>query len=164
MSLPYFEVCAPDNLADAVSFLGKHPASTKILAGGTDLLPSMKQRLFEPKFLLDIKSLQELRGIEWRNNVLRIGAMVTISEVAANPVIRNDFPVLQQAAATVAGPGLRNVGTIGGNLCLDTRCYWYNQSYFWRKACGFCIKKDGTMCHVAPGSKRCWAVYSGDTP
>jgi 4-hydroxybenzoyl-CoA reductase subunit beta len=71
---------------------------------------------------------------------------------------------LQSAAATVAGPNLRNVGTLGGNICLDTRCYWYNQSFFWRQSCGFCIKKDGTVCHVAPGSKTCWAVYSADTP
>src|SRR5262249_44030203 len=94
---------------------------------------------------------------------VRIGALTTITEVARSPFLRREFPVLSSAAATVAGPSLRNVGTLGGNICLDTRCYWYNQSYFWRQSCGFCIKKDGSLCHVAPGSKTCWAVYSGDT-
>ena len=164
MSLPAFEVFIPDSLQDAVSFYSKNVGNTKIIAGGTDLLPSLKQKLFEPDYLLDIKSLQELHGIhETSDGGLRIGALTTITELVQSPVLQHHFTVLQQAAATVAGPNLRNVGTLGGNICLDTRCYWYNQSYFWRQSCGFCIKKDGTMCHVAPGSKTCWAVYSGDT-
>ena len=164
MTLPVFDVIIPETLKEALEFYTENKSSTKILAGGTDIVPSLKQRLFEPQYLLDIKSLKELHGIhELRDGGIRIGALTTITEVAANPLIRKEFPVLQQAAFTVAGPGLRNVGTIGGNICLDTRCYWYNQSYFWRQSCGFCIKKDGAMCHVAPGSKTCWAVYSGDT-
>jgi 4-hydroxybenzoyl-CoA reductase subunit beta len=164
MSLPNFEVFIPTDLAEAVSFLSKNAASTKIIAGGTDLIPSMKQRLFEPQHLLDIKPLEELQGVqEIADGSVRIGALTTIESLARDPFIKKEFPVLQEAASTVAGPGLRNVGTIGGNICLDTRCYWYNQSYFWRQSCNFCIKKDGTLCHVAPGSKQCWAVYSGDT-
>ena len=164
MSLPVFEVYVPESLRDALSFFSKNAQDTKILAGGTDLVPSLKQRLFEPSYLLDIKSLQELHGIhETSDGGLRIGALTTITDLVESPVLRQHFSVLQQAAATVAGPNLRNVGTLGGNICLDTRCYWYNQSYFWRESCGFCMKKDGTLCHVAPGSKQCWAVYSGDT-
>ena len=164
MTLPVFDVYLASSLKDALAFLAENQQSTRIIAGGTDIVPSLRQRLFEPVHLLDIKPLRELQNInELSDGGLRIGALATITEVATNHMIREDFPVLQQAAAAVAGPGLRNVGTIGGNICLDTRCYWYNQSYFWRQACGFCIKKDGTMCHVAPGSKRCWAVYSGDT-
>ena len=164
MSLPVFDVFIPNSLQEAVQFLCRNVGDTKIVAGGTDLIPSLKQRLFEPRYLLDIKSLRELHGIhETPDGGIRIGALTTISEMVYNPVLIHHFTVLQQAAATVAGPGLRNVGTLGGNICLDTRCYWYNQSYFWRQSCGFCLKKDGTLCHVAPGSKTCWAVYSGDT-
>jgi len=164
MSLPVFEVYLPESLQDAVVFYSRNVANTKIVAGGTDLVPSLKQRLFEPDYLLDIKSLQELYGIhEISDGGLRIGSLTTITDLVQSPILQKHFPVLQQAAATVAGPSLRNVGTLGGNICLDTRCYWYNQSYFWRQSCGFCIKKDGTLCHVAPGSKQCWAVYSGDT-
>ena len=81
-----------------------------------------------------------------------------------SPLIRKDYPVLYDAVKTVASPVLRNMGTLGGNLCLDTRCLWYNQSLLWRKSCGFCLKKDGDLCHVAPGRKFCWATFSGDTP
>jgi 4-hydroxybenzoyl-CoA reductase subunit beta len=163
--LPDFEVYIPESVKEALAFLSEHNGQAKIVAGGTDLLPSLKQRLFEPQYLIDIKPLAELQGIRTlANGDISIGALTTITELATNGLIATDLPVLQQAAATVAGPGLRNVGTIGGNVCLDTRCYWYNQSYFWRASCGFCIKKDGSVCHVAPGSKKCWAVYSADTP
>ena len=164
MSLPLFDVIIPSSLEEAVQFFADHIDDTKILAGGTDLIPSLKQSLFEPRYLLDIKSLRELHGIHpMQDGGVRIGALTTITEMVQSPFLFQHFTVLQQAAATVAGPGLRNVGTLGGNICLDTRCYWYNQSYFWRQSCGFCLKKDGVMCHVAPGSKTCWAVYSGDT-
>ncbi len=164
MSLPNFEVLIPSDLGEALTFLSENSRQTKIIAGGTDLIPSLKQRLFEPQYLLDIKSLEELHGIQTLvDGSVRIGALTTIEFLARDPFIRKEFLVLHEAASTVAGPNLRNVGTIGGNICLDTRCYWYNQSYFWRQSCNFCIKKDGTLCHVAPGSKQCWAVYSGDT-
>lgn len=163
MSLPAFDLIIPKTLVEAAAFLGVHKGNTRIVAGGTDLIPSLKQRLFEPEFLLDIKGLPELGGVrELPDGSLRIGALTTIADLSQNTLLMKEYPVLSAAASTVAGPNLRNVGTIGGNLCLDTRCYWYNQSYFWRQSCNFCIKKDGTMCHVAPGSKQCWAVYSGD--
>ena len=164
-TMPDFEVYIPSSLQDAVAFLGQNSHRARIVAGGTDLIPSLKQRLFEPEFLVDIKPLEELYGIrELADGGISIGALTTITEIASSSFMMTNFPALQAAAATVAGPSLRNVGTIGGNICLDTRCYWYNQSYFWRQSCGFCLKKDGTVCHVAPGSKTCWAVYSADTP
>ncbi len=97
-------------------------------------------------------------------NGITIGALTTLSAIERSPLIREDYPVLYEATKTVASPVLRNMGTIGGNLCLDTRCLWYNQSLLWRQSCGFCLKKDGDLCHVAPGGKFCWAAFSGDTP
>jgi len=115
--------------------------------------------------VLDLRGVAELRGIAATGDGgLSIGALTTLSAVEHSPVIRRDYPVLYAAVRTVASPVLRNMGTLGGNICLDTRCLWYNQSLLWRKSCGFCLKKDGDLCHVAPGGKTCWAAFSGDTP
>ena len=145
--------------------MAKHEGDVKIVAGGTDLLPSMKQKLFMPPYVLDLRGVGELRGI--RNlpgDGVEIGALTPLSVIEHSPTIRRDYPVLHEAVKTVASPVLRNMGTLGGNVCLDTRCLWYNQSLLWRKSCGFCLKKDGDLCHVAPGGKFCWATFSGDTP
>ena len=163
MSLPEFQLLRPRSLKDAVHLLEKHVPRAQILAGGTDLIPSLKQRLFTPAQLIDIRSITELRGIRAvPGGGVEIGALTTISNIEDSGSIARDFPVLHAAAACVASPILRNMGTLGGNLCLDTRCLWYNQSLQWRKSCGFCLKKDGKVCHVAPGSETCWAVFSGD--
>jgi 4-hydroxybenzoyl-CoA reductase subunit beta len=95
---------------------------------------------------------------------VEIGALTSLTAIEYSDLLRRRYSVLTEAAATVASPVLRNMGTIGGNICLDTRCLWYNQSLTWRKGCGFCIKKDGDLCHVAPGGTKCWAAFSGDTP
>ena len=95
---------------------------------------------------------------------VEIGALTPLSAIEDSEYIRRNYRVLHEAAMTVASPILRNMGTLGGNICLDTRCVWYNQSLQWRRSCGFCIKKDGDLCHVAPGGKLCWATFSGDTP
>src|SRR5262249_26455662 len=95
---------------------------------------------------------------------IEIGALTTLREIEHSTLLREQYPVLVEAARNVASPVIRNMGTIGGNICLDTRCLWYNQSLAWRKSCGFCIKKDGDLCHVAPGGSKCWAAFSGDTP
>ena len=125
----------------------------------------MRQRLFEPEQVLDLRGIDSLRGIRPQHDGgVEIGALTTIRAIERSDFLRQHYPVLAEAAATVASPVLRNMGTIGGNICLDTRCLWYNQSLTWRKGCGFCIKKDGDLCHVAPGSTKCWAVFSGDTP
>jgi 4-hydroxybenzoyl-CoA reductase subunit beta len=165
MSLPDFQLLRPRTLDEAISILAKHDGELKVVAGGTDLLPSMKQKLFTPAYVLDLGGISELRGI--RNvpaNGMEIGALTTLSAIEHSEVIRKDYRVLYEAVKTVASPVLRNMGTLGGNICLDTRCLWYNQSLMWRKSCGFCLKKDGNLCHVAPGGKACWAAFSGDTP
>ena len=164
MSLPQFKLLRPRGIDEAVSFLAKHGANLRILAGGTDLIPSMQQKLFEPEYVLDIRHMAELKGIREQGSVVQIGALTTLTAIEQSALLRSRYPVLTEAAATVASPILRNMGTIGGNICLDTRCLWYNQSLTWRKGCGFCIKKDGDLCHVAPGGTKCWAAFSGDTP
>ncbi len=164
MSLPDFELLRPRTVSEAVEFLARYASSIQIVAGGTDLIPSMQQRLFAPNYLLDIRGIAELRGIRQSKSGLEIGAMTTLTSIERSDTICRDYSVLAEAAAAVASPVLRNMGTLGGNICLDTRCLWYNQSLAWRKSCGFCIKKDGDLCHVAPGGKKCWAAFSADTP
>ena len=164
MSLPEFQLLRPRTVAEACEMLAKHADEIQIVAGGTDLIPSLRQRLFEPKFVLDIRSIAELRGIRRGSDGVEIGALTSLTAIEHSDVIAREFSVLAEAAATVASPVLRNMGTIGGNICLDTRCLWYNQSLTWRKSCGFCIKKDGDLCHVAPGGTKCWAAFSADTP
>jgi 4-hydroxybenzoyl-CoA reductase subunit beta len=165
MSLPAFEVLRPRSLDEAINLLGKHSGKAQIVAGGTDLIPSLRQSLFAPEFLLDVRGIDELRGIAVKRGVeVEIGALTTLSTVEDSEFIRRQFPVLHEAVHAVASPILRNMGTIGGNICLDTRCLWYNQSLAWRKSCGFCIKKNGDLCHVAPAGTKCWAAFSGDTP
>lgn len=152
-------------MEEAVGYLAKHANNLRVLAGGTDLIPSMRQKLFEPEYVLDVRRIAGLNGIRSQPGVgLEIGALTTLNTIEHSDFLRKRYPVLTEAAATVASPVLRNMGTIGGNICLDTRCLWYNQSLTWRKACGFCIKKDGDLCHVAPGGTKCWAAFSGDTP
>jgi 4-hydroxybenzoyl-CoA reductase subunit beta len=165
LSLPQFRLLRPRTLDEAVGHLAKHADKLRVLAGGTDLIPSMRQKLFEPDYVLDIRHIAELEGIQPRaGEGVTIGALTSLSAIEHSDFLRRHYPVLPEAAATVASPVLRNMGTLGGNICLDTRCLWYNQSLTWRKGCGFCIKKDGDLCHVAPGGSKCWAVFSGDTP
>jgi 4-hydroxybenzoyl-CoA reductase subunit beta len=165
LSLPQFRLLRPYSIEEAIDLLCRHAGNLRVLAGGTDLIPSMRQKLFEPEHVLDLRGVAELRGIRPQTNgAVEIGALTTLSAIEKSPYLRQHYPVLTEAAATVASPVLRNMGTVGGNICLDTRCLWYNQSLTWRKGCGFCIKKDGDLCHVAPGGKKCWAAFSGDTP
>jgi 4-hydroxybenzoyl-CoA reductase subunit beta len=165
LSLPQFRLLRPRTVEEAVAYLAKHAGNVRVLAGGTDLIPSMRQKLFEPEYVLDLGGVAELRGIRPQGNgAVEVGALTTLSTIEKSPYLRQHYPVLTEAAATVASPVLRNMGTLGGNICLDTRCLWYNQSLTWRKGCGFCIKKDGNLCHVAPGGTKCWAAFSADTP
>jgi 4-hydroxybenzoyl-CoA reductase subunit beta len=181
LSLPQFKLLRPRTVAEAVEFLAKHTARVgegdssaqnhpadvpiRVIAGGTDLIPSMRQKLFEPEYVLDLRGVAEMKSIKPEaDGGIEIGALTTLKAIERSEILRQRYPVLTEAAATVASPVLRNMGTIGGNICLDTRCLWYNQSLTWRKGCGFCIKKDGDLCHVAPGGTKCWAVFSGDTP
>jgi 4-hydroxybenzoyl-CoA reductase subunit beta len=165
LSLPEFKLLRPRSIEEAVSYLDKCAGNIRILAGGTDLIPSMRQKLFEPEYVLDVRGIAALRGIRPQaDGGGEIGALTSIRSIERSEFLRQNFPILSEAAATIASPTLRNMGTIGGNICLDTRCLWYNQSPTWRKGCGFCIKKDGDLCHVAPGGTKCWAAFSGDTP
>lgn len=163
MSLPAFQLLRPRTLDDVVALMNRHEEDVKVVAGGTDLLPSIKQRLFTPGFVVDLRGVAELRGIKKSADGLEIGALTSLSAVEHSDLVHREYPVLHEAVKTVASPVLRNMGTLGGNVCLDTRCLWYNQSLSWRKSCGFCLKKDGNLCHVAPGGKLCWAAFSGDT-
>jgi 4-hydroxybenzoyl-CoA reductase subunit beta len=168
LSLPQFKLLRPKSVSEAIEFLNSRGAvsgATQILAGGTDFIPSMRQKLFEPEYVLDLSRVTAMRGISPQpDGSVEIGALTTLRAIERSSFLQQHYPVLTEAAATVASPVLRNMGTIGGNICLDTRCLWYNQSLAWRKGCGFCIKKDGDLCHVAPGGTKCWAVFSGDTP
>ena len=164
MRLPPFTYLAPKTVADAARLLGEHGADAMIVAGGTDLYPNMKRRQFEPKVLVGLGAISELRGVHGSaGRGLSIGPMTTLTAVSQHAEVARHYPALATAAGLVSSPQLRNMGTIGGNVCVDTRCNYYNQSFEWRKAIGFCMKKDGDICLVAPGSSRCWAVSSSDT-
>jgi 4-hydroxybenzoyl-CoA reductase subunit beta len=166
----------PTRLAQALELLhGREDAMP--IAGGTDLIPNMKHRLWTPNHLVGLKAVEEMRGVRFLDPegnpvaeddptaaFLAIGAGETLADVAAHPRVRGAFPSLAAAAGMVAGPQIRNQGTIGGNLCLDTRCTYYNQSLFWRQALGFCLKKDGEVCHVTKVGRKCVAAHSADTP
>jgi 4-hydroxybenzoyl-CoA reductase subunit beta len=154
MRLPWFEHRAPKTVHEAARILAGEGPNAMLIAGGTDLLPNMKRRQQAPRLLVSIRGIDELK-----TNGRAIGAATTLSQI----VRKSDLPVgLRQAAHQVATVHLRNMGTIGGNLCLDTRCNYYNQNYEWRKAIDFCLKKDGDVCWVATASKRCVAASSTD--
>jgi len=162
--LPPFTYLAPTTVDAAARLMAEHGPDAMLVAGGTDLYPNMKRRQFEPKVLVGLRGLRELRGVRGSAaGGFTIGAGTTLSTVAAHRDIMRAWPALATAAGLVSSPQLRNMGTIGGNVCVDTRCNYYNQSHEWRKAIGFCMKKDGDICLVAPGSSRCWAVSSSDT-
>jgi len=162
--LPAFDYLAPRTVSDAVRYLADRGPDAMLVAGGTDLFPNMKRGQFEPKVLIGLRGIGELNGVtDDAARGVSIGAGTTLSNVAAHPEIARRYPALATAAGLVSSPQLRNAGTLGGNVCVDTRCNYYNQSYEWRKAVGFCMKKDGDICLVAPGSDRCWAVSSSDT-
>jgi 4-hydroxybenzoyl-CoA reductase subunit beta len=166
----------PRSLPEALALLREHEDALAV-AGGTDLVPNMKHRLFTPGHLVALGGVAELHGIalagaggapvpedspEARGVV--VGACTTLAQLARHPLVRRFLPSLATAAGHVAGPQIRNRGTLGGNLCLDTRCTYYNQSLFWRGALGYCLKKDGTVCHVTRTGRKCVAAHSADTP
>src|SRR3954470_18448706 len=162
LRLHEYEYHRPVTLIEAAELLSAAPGRAMLISGGTDLMPNMKHGLFAPAKVIALKQIAALHGIEEREGELVIGAAETLSNVASNDVVRKHFPSLADAAGHIAGPQLRNMGTIGGNLCLDTRCTYYNQSYFWRNALGFCLKKDGEVCHVTKVGKKCVAAHSAD--
>ena len=163
MRLPKFSYHTPRTIAEAVKIIGDTGPESQFVAGGTDLYPNMKRRQQMPKTVISVMRLPELNQISGDGTRgLVIGASVTLTDIVENEIIKRDYPVISSAARTISTPILRNMGTIGGNLLLDTRCNYYDQNYEWRKAINFCLKKDGDVCWVAPGSSKCWAVQSSD--
>ena len=159
MRLPWFDYRAPRSIAEAAKILAGEGPQAMLIAGGTDLLPNMKRRHQTPKVLVSLKGIPELKKVSNGSGIV-FGSGLTLSEILN---IEKTPTALRQATAQIATAHLRNMGTLGGNLCLDTRCTYYNQNYEWRKAIDFCLKKDGATCWVATASKRCVAVSSTDT-
>lgn len=143
--------------------LGDLGPEAMVVAGGTDVYPKMKRGQFTPRHLVSLRTLRELKGIRRRKEGIWIGAGETLTAVSGHRLIQKHFPALSDAAESVSTPQLRNMGTIGGNVFVDTRCNYYDQTFFWRQAVGFCMKKDGDICLVAPGSNKCLAISSSDT-
>jgi 4-hydroxybenzoyl-CoA reductase subunit beta len=162
MRLPGFRYRAPRTVEDAAAWLAENPANSMLLGGGTDLLPNMKRRQQTPSTIIGLRGISALAELQ-NGDGLTIGAGVTLSNLIADARIRQSYAGLWQAAAQVATPHLRNMGTVGGNLCLDTRCTYYDQNYEWRKSIDFCMKRDGKICWVATSSPKCLAVSSTDT-
>jgi 4-hydroxybenzoyl-CoA reductase subunit beta len=165
LRLPPFTYLVPRSLDESVDLIaGQEPDDVMLVAGGTDVYPNMKRQQYEPKTLVGLRQIHALCTLTGDvQQGLSIGAGMTLTQVSEQREIVTSYPALATAARLVSTPQLRNIGTLGGNLCVDTRCNYYNQTYWWRKAIGFCLKKDGDTCWVAPGSARCWAVSSSDT-
>lgn len=163
MRLPDFQYIEPESLEEVCLFLKEHSHESKIMAGGTELLLSMKQRIFKPKYVVNLCAIQNLDRFEFdEDRGLRLGALVRLRYLETDPIILERYPIISQAAGEVGSVQLRQMGTIGGNLCLDTRCYYYNQSDFWRKCRPICIKMGGKKCNAMGKGKKCFAVFSGD--
>jgi 4-hydroxybenzoyl-CoA reductase subunit beta len=162
LTLPVFEYVRPASVDDVLRELADHPGECLLVAGGTDAVPNLKHRLHEPKRVVSLAGVTELKAVREDAAGLHLGALVTLTALTRLPQLVRDFPATARAASLVASPQIRNMGTLGGNLCLDTRCTYYNQTYFWREALGFCLKKDGVVCHVVPQGKRCVAAHSSD--
>jgi 4-hydroxybenzoyl-CoA reductase subunit beta len=161
-ALPEFRVLNPATLAEALAARAANPDSMP-LGGGTDLVVNIRRGIVAPPVLIDMNRVVELSAIKVDDKAIEIGASVRLTALAEHPAVMKHYPVLAQAASHIAGPTQRNMGTVGGNLCLDTRCIFYNQSEWWRTANDHCLKTTGTVCHVAPKSRGvCFATYSGD--
>jgi 4-hydroxybenzoyl-CoA reductase subunit beta len=161
-ALPELELVRPATLDEVIAARAAHPDS-RLIGGGTDLVVNIRRGIVAPTVLIDINRVADLRTIKADAEAIEIGAAVTLAELAAHPQVIAHYPVLAQAASCIAGPTHRNMGTVGGNLCLDTRCLFYNQSEWWRSANNHCLKTTGDICHVAPKSRGvCFATFSGD--
>ena len=156
-----FAVRRPRSVAEAAALLASEPGA-RLLAGGTGLLPNLRRKIERPAMLVDLGAVRDFAGIAFTDAGLTLGAGVTLSRLGADPRVVQGHRALAEAARTVAGPAHRSVATIGGNLCLDTRCVFYNQSEWWRATNEYCLKRGGDVCHVAPQGRHCHAAFSGD--
>ncbi|MGZ3624184.1 MAG: FAD binding domain-containing protein [Ktedonobacteraceae bacterium] len=164
LRLPPFRYLAPNTIEQATNMLAREGEQAMLVAGGTDLYPNMKRRQFTPQVLIGLRGISALQHINGSpEQGMRVGAGVTLTTLTNHPVFLEHYAALASAAGSVSTPQLRNMGTIGGNVLLDTRCNYYNQTEFWRHSVDYCMKKDGEVCLVAPGSPRCWAISSADT-
>jgi 4-hydroxybenzoyl-CoA reductase subunit beta len=163
LRLNRFQYLSPQTVGEALEMLHKYGSDGILMAGGTDVLVNIKHRLATPDYVIGIRHLPDLHVFEDDGGWLTIGASTSILRIEQNARIQERYPALSYAAHLISTPQVRRVGTLGGNLCLDTRCNYYNQSQDWRRAIGFCMKKDSEICRVAPGGDRCWAVASADT-
>jgi 4-hydroxybenzoyl-CoA reductase subunit beta len=163
MRLPKFNYRMPKKVSEAVKMMADAGPDAMFVAGGTDLYPNMKRRQQTPGTVISVARLRELRDVRGdAKSGVTVGASVSLTELCEHPVINRHYPVVAEAARLISTPILRNMGTVGGNLLLDTRCNYYDQNYEWRKGINFCMKKDGEICWVAPSSPKCWAVQSSD--
>lgn len=164
MRLPKFQCLAPRTLEEIVSMLCEYRDNAKLLAGGTDLLVSMKQRITTPEYLINLKTVKGLDYITSINSDgIRVGSLTSLNTIENSPLIQQEIPILAEAAGMVASPHIRQVATIGGNICLNNRCGFYNQSLAWRKSREACLKLGGDVCHVVRSARRCYALFSADT-
>src|SRR2546427_12994520 len=161
LRLPRFRYLRPKNAREAARMAAELGPRAMFVAGGTDLFPKLKRRQFEVEALIGLDSLA--RSVHRDDGEIIVDAGMTLAAASADAALRTAYAGYAEAAGLVSSPPLRNAGTIGGNLCVDTRCNYYDMTYEWRKAAGFCLKKDGDICLVAPSSPRCWAVSSSDT-
>ena len=160
LRLPPLEFSAPTELGEAVALL--QGGGARVVAGGTDLWPNMKRRHQQAEAVVSLMSIDGLRGIEQDEHGLTLGSTVTLTGLLRNDAVRNRYPGLARAVAAISSPPLRNMGTLGGNLCVDTRCTYYNQTEEWRRCIDYCMKEQGTICWVATSSPRCWAHSASD--
>jgi len=164
LRLPTFTYHRPKTTAAAVQLVQAHGKAAMFVAGGTDLYPNMKRRHQTPLHVVSLQDISSLHRVEvQQDGAVTIGAMARLSALETHPHLQQHFAAFAHAVAEISTPLLRNMGTIGGNLLLDTRCTYYDQTHEWRESIDFCMKKDGAICWVAPGSPRCWAVQSSDT-
>ena len=163
LRLPDFEYRRPQNAREAAAILAGEGGKAMLVAGGTDLWPKMKRRQMTPRIVVGLRHLVELRGVAGSPaDGVTLGPNLTLRELERNPLLVKHYPAVAEAAHSISSPPLKTMGTLGGNLCVDTRCFYYDQTYEWRQSIHFCLKKDGGTCWVAPGSSRCWAVSSTD--
>jgi 4-hydroxybenzoyl-CoA reductase subunit beta len=163
MRLPKFSYRAPKSVREVVKILAGEGTDAQVVAGGTDLYPNMKRRQVEPTTVVGLREVRGLRGQRWRSGTFRIGPLETLRSLERDARVRKNLPGLHEAVASISTPILRNMGTIGGNVCLDTRCFYLNQNFEWRRAIHHCLKCGGDTCWTAPGGDKCWAVNSSDT-
>src|SRR5262249_34203750 len=163
LRLPEFTFHRPKDVLEAAAILAGEGPRAMVVAGGADFWPKMKRRAMEPRVVIGLRNIRALHDMSGSpTDGLSLGANLTLRELERLPVLLERYPAVAEAARSISSPPLKTMGTLGGNLCVDTRCFYYDQTYEWRKSIHVCLKKDGDTCWVAPGSPRCWAVSSTD--